>query len=134
MDICDIWRIRNPKPQNFTFRQNHSTRFIKLQLDYIFVSNCLQEFVNYTDVLPAISTDHSLGLILLSNDNSDNNGRGPWKYNSSLVYDELYVEDMKKLITKTNTSNEFLEDAQMKWDLLKYEIRKFTIDYSLKAT
>ena len=71
---------------------------------------------------------------MLSNDNSDNNGRGPWKYNSSLVYDELYVEDMKKLITKTNTSNEFLEDAQMKWDLLKYEIRKFTIDYSLKAT
>ena len=40
---------------------------------------------------------------------------------------------MKKLITKINTSNEFLEDAQMKWDLLKYEIRKFTIDYSLKT-
>ena len=29
LDICDIWRIRNPKHQNFTFRQNHSTRFIE---------------------------------------------------------------------------------------------------------
>ena len=46
LDICDIWRIRNPKRQNFTFRQNHSTGFIECRLDYIFVSNCLQEFVN----------------------------------------------------------------------------------------
>ena len=38
LDICDIWR---------TFRQNHSTGFIERRLDYIFVSNCLQEFVDY---------------------------------------------------------------------------------------
>ena len=133
LDICDIWRIRNPKRQNFTFRQNHSTGFIERQLDYYFVSNCLQEFVNYTDVLPAISTDHSPVLISLSNGNSDNNGRGLRKYNSSLVYDEFYVENVKKLITKINTSNEFLEDTQMKLEFLKYEIRKFTIDYSKTA-
>ena len=40
---------------------------------------------------------------------------------------------MKKLITKINTFNQFLEDAQMKWEVLKYEIRKFTIDYSKTA-
>ena len=40
---------------------------------------------------------------------------------------------MKKLITKINTPDEFLEDAQMKWEFLKYEIRKFTIDYSKSA-
>ena len=39
LDICDIWRIRNPKRQNFTFRQNHSTGFIERGLDYIFVSD-----------------------------------------------------------------------------------------------
>ena len=39
---------------------------------------------------------------------------------------------MKKLITKINTSNEFLEDA-LKWEFLKYEIWKFTIDYSKTA-
>ena len=41
---------------------------------------------------------------------------------------------MKKLITKINTPDEFLEDAQMKWEFLKYEIRKFTIDYSKRAS
>ena len=46
LDICDIWRIRNPKCENFIFGQNHSTGFIECRLDYILVSNCLEEFVN----------------------------------------------------------------------------------------
>ena len=70
---------------------------------------------------------------MLSNDNSDNNSRGLWKYNSSLVPDDFYVENMKNLITKINASNEFLEDVQTKWAFLKYEIRKFMIDYSKTA-
>ena len=73
-----IWSIINPKRQNFTFRQNHSSGFIERRLNYICISNCLQEFVNYTYVLPAILTDHSPVLFSLSNDNSDNNGRGFW--------------------------------------------------------
>ena len=60
--------------QNFIFRQNRSTGFIEHQLEYIFLFNSLQEFVNYTDILPAISTNHSPVLISLSNDISDNNG------------------------------------------------------------
>ena len=115
------------------FRQKHSTEFVERRLDCIFISNCLQEIVNYTDVLPAILTNHCLVLISLSKDNSGNDGRGLWKYNSCLVYDEFYVDNMKKLITKINTSNEFLEDAQMKWEFLKHEIRKFTIHYSKTA-
>ena len=65
LDICHIWRIRNSKGQNFTFRQNHTTGFMGRRLDYIFVFNYLQEFVNFTTVLLAISTDHSLILISL---------------------------------------------------------------------
>ena len=40
---------------------------------------------------------------------------------------------MEKLITKISTSNEFLEDAEMKWVSLKYENQKFTIYYSTAA-
>ena len=72
-------------------------------------------------------------MVLLSNDNSNNNGHGLWKFNSSLVYDEVFVEDTIKLIAKTNASNEFIGDAQTKWEFLKYEIRKFTIYYSKVA-
>ena len=83
LDICNIWRIRNPKCKKFMFRQNHSTRFVECQSDYIFISNYLQEFIDCTEVfvpeVPAPSTDHSPIFILLSNDDSDNNGRGVLK-------------------------------------------------------
>ena len=60
LDLCDIWRIRNPKRRQFTFRQHHSTGFIQRRLDYFFMSNSLQESTKTTDTLAAFSTDHSL--------------------------------------------------------------------------
>ena len=43
LNLCDIWIIRNPKFKWYTFRQNHSSSFIQRRLNYIFVSNVLQE-------------------------------------------------------------------------------------------
>ena len=42
---CDIWRFRNPKNKNYTFRQQHVTGFIQRRLDYFLVSNNLQESI-----------------------------------------------------------------------------------------
>ena len=44
-DLCDIWRVRNPHKKLFTFRQKLFTGIIQRRLDYIFVSNSLQESV-----------------------------------------------------------------------------------------
>ena len=106
LGICNIWRIRNPNTRNFTFNQNHSTRFIERRLDCIFISSCLQEFVNNTDIVPVLSTDHS--PLLIPSDKSDKNGNGFWKCINSLVYDEVYVEKMKKTITRINNSDKFM--------------------------
>ena len=50
-ELCDIWRIRNPTEQRFTFRQNHISGYIQRRFDYFFDSN--------TDILASLSTDHS---------------------------------------------------------------------------
>ena len=59
LDLCDICRICNPKRKQFTFKQYHSTGFIQRKLDYLFVSNSLQESIKTADTLAAFSTDHS---------------------------------------------------------------------------
>ena len=53
LDLCDIWRIRNPKRKRFTFRQQHSTGFIQRRLYYFFVSNSLQESIKSAKTLAA---------------------------------------------------------------------------------
>ena len=44
-DLCDIWRIRNLLEKSFTFLQNHSSGILNCRLDYILISNKLQEFL-----------------------------------------------------------------------------------------
>ena len=33
-ELCDICKLRNPKSQRFTCRQNHRTDFIQCRLDF----------------------------------------------------------------------------------------------------
>ena len=131
-DLCDIWRIRNPNLRRVSFRQNHFSGYIQRRLDYFFISNILQEATKKTDILAAFSTDHSPIYFSLSKQHHLINGRGLWKFNNSLINNEDFIEKMSLHIKNTLKvfDNENISDDQVKWEYLKYEVRKFTIHYS----
>ena len=105
-------------------------------MDYIFISNKLQEFSKDTNIIPAFKTDHSSVLVTISNYIFFKPGPGLWKFNNSLINDEAFTNTFKNfiqnMINEINT-NTYL-DNQLKWELLKYEIRKFTISYCKQRT
>ena len=131
-DLCDIWRIRNPKIKCFTFQQQHIPGFIQRRLDYFFLSNLLQELVNKTDILAAFSTDHSPLLFSLKLRTDENRGKGLWKFNNSLSMNSNFQTKMKCLIKSTLETLDTgrINDLQVRWEYLKYEIRKFSIEFS----
>ena len=96
-DLCDIWRIRNPLEKSFTFRQNHFSGILNRRLDYIFISNKLQEFYNKAITLPGFKTDHSSVLVIISNRNEIKLGPGLWKFDNSRISDENFTEQLKNL-------------------------------------
>ena len=98
MSLCDIWRVRNPKKQRFTFRQKHFTGFIQRTLDYIFISRDLQECIKKSEIINTFSTDHSTVFCSFLNNVEITTGPGLWKFNKSLVKKLDYVEKMKQLI------------------------------------
>ena len=51
-----------------------------------------------------------------------------------MLSDENYVTKTKKLIQAFLNNQNFIPNAQLKWEHLKYEIRKFTINYYKKLT
>ena len=51
-NLMDIWRIRNPKAKQYTFRQKYASGFLQRRLDYFFISNNIQEFILDTDTIP----------------------------------------------------------------------------------
>ena len=77
-DLCDIWRIKHPKTKTYTFRQKHFSGFIQRRLDYIFVSQNLQERTRYVDILNAVATDHSPVFCSFVNSTEFRKGPGIW--------------------------------------------------------
>ena len=112
--------VKNSMIANLTKKQIFTTssekpfhRIYRTPITLHFNFSYLQEFINNTDILPALSTDHPPLLISLLCDKSDKNGNGFWKFNSSLVCDEVYLEKMKKkMITKNNLINQFMENVK----------------------
>ena len=81
-DFCNIWRVRNTKSKWFAFSQKYSSGFNKRRLDYMLISNTLQEFIIMTKTLTPISTVHSPVLFSLSKKKGCFRGKRFWKFHS----------------------------------------------------
>ena len=127
-NLIDIWRILNPNTDRFTYRQK--TPLIQTRLDYFLISNNIQDLIVKTDILPSIRSDHSAIIIQVKHLPDHLRGNGHWKFNTSLIRDEAYIEKLKQQIKVWKRDYSAMEDKRVVWDLIKYEIRKFTMSFS----
>ena len=56
--------------------------------------------------------------------------KGFWKFNSSLIKDQKYINEIKDLIRNFYKKNDCNFSRQLKWEFLQYKIHKFTIHYT----
>ena len=80
-DLIDIWRIRNIDKRQYTWRQRKP--FVQRRLDFWLVSDCLQDVVEYTDIIPSIKSDHSAITLHIKSNESHARGPSHWCFNSS---------------------------------------------------
>ena len=59
-----------------------------------------------------------------------NCGNGFWKLNFSFLNDKNYVSEISELIPAWGKEHSPIDDKRILWEILKYEIRKFSIRYS----
>ena len=76
-------------------------------------------------------SDHSaIVLNIQSFDQRKKPGPGFWKFNASLLEDKEYVEKMRQNIPAFIEKHKDVLDPGLKWDVIKMEIRGFTMQYS----
>ena len=128
-DLNDIWRSLNPDTEEYTWR-NKSFK-IQCRLDFFLISKKLNDLTDTCKIVYAPETDHSAILIYLKSDEMRHKkGPGFWKFNQSLLKDETYVSSLRAEIPNFRQKYNDVEDLTLKWDLIKMEIRGFTIKYS----
>ena len=86
--------------------------------------NTFHESATTPEIPTPILTDHSPELF------SRSKGKDYLRDNSSLTKDQNYIIEIKKLIRNFCTKKKFLFNLQLKWKFIKYEVRKFTINYT----
>ena len=133
LNACEL-EMRNLKSKAFTFRKHHISGMLQRRLEYLFISNNMQESAKNIKILNAVSTDHSPLFCLFLNLTSISRGPGLWKFNNSLIPNTTFVNEMKTLILKIifGFENDTYLTDQVKRKLFKYEICKFAINFSRK--
>ena len=129
--LHDIWRIKNPNTQSFTW--SRCKPFIFCRLDFWLISDKLHDLVTNVDRLAAIKTDHSAIFLELEEIKESIKGPGFWKLNTSLLTNDDYVDMIKNELPSWIDEGNELSDSRSKWDWIKYNIRKSSIEFSKKA-
>ena len=98
VNLVDVWRELNLEKQQFTWRRKATHQ--QARLDFFLISEFLFTSVEEAKILLGYQTDHS--LILLKFDfGKFQKGKSYWKFNNSLLKDENYVTEIKKIIEST---------------------------------
>ena len=135
-DICsqfyllDIWRIRNMGKKEYSWIKKNSYPNKASRIDFALVSGGLDQYIQMTQYVSSIYTDHR-GLYLLLEVLDTERGTGYWKLNNSLLQDAKYIEQMNQEIRKSIISAG-LKEPKEKWEIIKQRIKSNSIDYSRK--
>ena len=115
--------------KQFTWR-NKSFK-IQCRLDYFLISKKLNDLTDKCKILYAPETDHSAILLhIKSVELKQEKGPGFWKFNQSLLQDEAYVSKLRTELEWFKQKYIDVDDQSLRWDLIKMEIRGFTVKYS----
>ncbi len=129
-DYVDVWRLMHPDTKRYTWRESSRHGLIQSRLDYWLIPQHMLYNVNNTDIMSSILSDHSMITLGLHLGNSNNRGRGFWKFNCQLLTDSEYVKRVTECINECNVKYKHTVDKGLIWDAVKMEVRGISISYS----
>ena len=126
--IRDVWRTHHPDKREYTWKRS-AKAFIKVRLDYIFAANNVMQSIPASGINNGHISDHRIPYIIYQ-ENDNVRGPGFWRFNTSLLQDEDYCEQIRELVN--TKKQESFPTVTEKWDWIKSEIRGFTVKYTTR--
>ena len=129
--LVDLWRVRNPDKKQYTRRERSRNGVVHSRLDYWLISTSISYLVKTTTINIGNSSDHSLISITLDLTETQQRGKGFWKFNNSLLCDTEYIQIVKDIISEIQ-SDQSIENKNVLWEFTKCKIRTHTMAYASK--
>ena len=93
------------------------------------VSAELSSLVLSTDIRNSTLSDHSAIILNLRSKDYVPRGPGFWKFNNSLLNDNVFIDQLENRISEYKRKYCYLEDKGLALDMIKMEIRGFCVQY-----
>ena len=98
--MIDPYRETNPNTRRYTWRKR--TPLKQARLDFFLISEQLLTSLESCTIASSYRSEHSIIKLKLKF-NESKRGKGLWKLNNSLLYDNAYLETINELITSVIT-------------------------------
>ena len=87
VDLIDIQKGKHANVNTFSYRSKALK--MKSRIDFFLVANHIRKYVHKANIQSSIAPDHNLDCVLLQWENEITRGPGFWKFNNSLLKDEM---------------------------------------------
>jgi len=127
LGLEDWWRITHPDQFQATWTNGSTSSRIDRWLTPV---TPLKKEI--TTLIPTKS-DH-LALLLKMEPPNITRGKGYWKFNSSLLHDPLYIEQIEYLLNYLKDESHEFNSRKQYWDYIKSSLREWTIGFTKFTT
>ena len=128
--LVDVYRKLNPHGVSFTWSNSSNSQACRL--DRFFISQTLLKGVRSNQVLPCTFSDHDFVCLDVAFDDISNRRCGVWKFNTNLLSDSDFRNEISNLIFTQKSKIAFFHSLGEWWDDLKVLIRKYCIAFSAR--
>ena len=116
LDVYDSYRELNKTKIAYTYSNSACT--IQSRLDYIFASNCIMSLAKKAYILNAPKVPDHKGVILKLRKDVQH-GPGYWKFNTKLLQDKTFCDNIVKLIKDVKDEYTDILNKRQLWDFCK---------------
>jgi hypothetical protein len=123
-NLTDSWTL-NEKPQDQGLTWSDANNRPQSRIDYVFISKdivyplCSMFLRRAPNVEDQRFSDH-LGIRFEFNSVKNNRGKSYWKFNTSLLTDELFCKALKQHLHENKIRFDTIIDPRHKWEQLNY--------------
>jgi exonuclease III len=129
LELKDVWRLYHPNERRYTWhRTNNGLQASRL--DMFWISSFLQPHVIDVDIYPFFRSDDSYVFLRLTLPSLPQRGPGVWKFNASLLQDDLYAAKVHDFWKTWQHEKDTFPSLAVWWDAGKKRLRDLTRRYS----
>ena len=119
--LVDIWRKRHLRAREMSWF--NADLSIGSRLDKFFASGNLVDFVDRCEISPCCLSDHDYVNLSIRLDTLTPRGPGIWKFNNSLLDDELFCAFVTHCIEDLTTCKASFDSVTAWWDFFKTSLK-----------